>query len=378
MQHSTDREGIDYLMDWIEIAPLCHYAVFAMVAFACLSVLLRGNGDSLQTVAAPRGIGVVLVFVSVVLLIAFWPDELSSDKINYRNTFENLAAGTHPYQYQPKDILFFTYQKLCAATGMPSDAFFLLTSAIFCTNFFIAGKRIFREQSSLYFFAMTVSLGFFSYGTNTLRAGLALSFLALALSFYPQKLKMLLLAVIAVGIHKSTLIPIAAFATAFFVQRPRLLAAGWLGCLCVSLAFGEQIQSYFGEFFIEAEDTRVSGYLLNENSGYKTGFRWDFIAYSLIPIVIGLWMRKREFFNDRFFNLVFGTYIVANGFWLLVIRMPFSDRVAYLSWFLFPLVILYPLLKYPKFVLNTRILVPAAIFCMGTITVGIPLFKTLS
>lgn len=365
-------------MMWINFAPLCHYAVFAMVAVACISVLLRGNGDSLQTLVAPRGVGVVLVFAAVVLLIAFWPDELSSDKINYRDTFENLAAGTYPYQYQPKDILFFTYQRLCAATGMSSNAFFLLTSSIFCMNFFIVGKRIFREKASLYFFAMTVSLGFFSYGTNTLRAGLALSFLALALSFYPQRLKMFLCALIAVGIHKSTLIPVAAFAAAFLVPRPRLLAVGWIGCLCMSLAFGGQIQAYFGNLFIEAEDTRVSGYLLGENSGYKMGFRWDFVVYSLIPIAIGLWLRKREFFSDRFFNLVFGTYIIANGFWLLVIRMPFSDRVAYLSWFLFPMIILYPLLKYPRFILNTRILVPVAIFCMGAITIGLALLRSAS
>lgn len=365
-------------MDWIEIAPLCHYSVFAVVAFACISVLLRGHSDSSQTLVAPRGVGVVLVFAAVVLLIAFWPDGLSSDKINYRNTFENLAAGTYPYEYQPKDFLFFAYQKICAAVGMSSDAFFLLTSTIFCTNFFIAGKRIFLEKASLYFFAMTVSLGFFSYGTNTLRAGLALSFWVLALSFYPQRLKMLLLALIAVGIHKSTLIPVAAFASAFLVPRPRLLAVGWIGCLCISLAFGEQIQAYFGNFFIEAEDTRVSGYLLGESSRYEMGFRWDFVAYSLIPIVIGLWLRKGEFFCDRFFNLVFGTYIIANGFWLLVIRMPYSDRVAYLSWFLFPIIILYPLLKYPRFILNARILVPSAIFCMGAITVGIALFKNIN
>lgn len=365
-------------MTWIDLVTLCHYAIFMMVTVACISVLLRGSADLSQTLVAPRGVGVVLVFIAVVLLIAFWPDELSSDKINYRNSFENLAAGTYPYWYSPKDILFFAYQRFCAATGMPSDAFFLLTSAIFCTNFFIAGKRIFREKSSLYFFAMTVSLGFFSYGTNTLRAGLALSFLVLALSFYPQRLKMLLLALIAVRIHKSTLIPVAAFAVAFLVPRPRLLAIGWIGCLCISLAFGEQIQAYFGNFFIEAEDTRMSGYLLGENSNYKMGFRWDFVVYSLIPIVIGLWLRKREFFSDRFFNLVFGTYIIANGFWLLVIRMPFSDRVAYLSWFLFPMIILYPLLKYPRFILNAWILVPSAIFCMGAITIGVSLFKNLS
>lgn len=361
-------------MSWIELVPICYYIVFGMVVLAYLSVVFRGSDDSELSVVAPRGIGVAFVFVSVVLLIAFWPDELSSDKGGYRNGFEHIAAGTYRGE-GGKDFLFFVYQRFCAALGMPSDVFFLLTSAIFCSNFFIAGKRIFREQASLYFFAMTVSMGFFAYGTNTLRAGLALSFLMLAVSVYPQKLKMILFALIAMGIHKSTAIPVAAFIVATLFPRPKLLALGWAMCIVVSYFAGAQVQLAIGDAFIDSEETRISGYLLGEGGGYKLGFRWDFILYSAIPIVVGLWLRKREFFKDRFFNFVFGTYIIANGFWLLLIRMPFSDRVAYLSWFLFPFVILYPLLRYPKQIPNSRILVPAAIFCMGAITLGLSLVK---
>ena len=36
-----------------------------------------------------------------------------------------------------------------------------------------------------------------------------------------------------------------------------------------------------------------------------------------------------------------------NDNWLLVIRIAFSDRVAYLSWFMIPFIVLYPVLNYP-------------------------------
>lgn len=39
-------------------------------------------------------------------------------------------------------------------------------------------------------------------------------------------------------------------------------------------------------------------------------------------------------------------YCVANAFWVLVINAAFSNRFAYLSWFLMPIVIMYPLFKY--------------------------------
>jgi hypothetical protein len=37
--------------------------------------------------------------------------------------------------------------------------------------------------------------------------------------------------------------------------------------------------------------------------------------------------------------------VFANAFWILVIRANFSNRFAYLSWFMMALVIIYPFLK---------------------------------
>ncbi|HMQ45454.1 MAG TPA: EpsG family protein, partial [Mariniflexile sp.] len=39
------------------------------------------------------------------------------------------------------------------------------------------------------------------------------------------------------------------------------------------------------------------------------------------------------------------TYLICNGFWILVIKANYSNRFAYLSWFMMALVIVYPFLK---------------------------------
>lgn len=356
-------------MSWIELVPIFYRIIFGLVAFGSLSVLLRNETESMNEIVAPRGLGVVLIFFATVLLIGFWPDMLSSDKGTYRSSFENAMAGIDGGM--AKDWLFQLYLSFCARMKMPADCFFLMTALVFCVNFLVAGKRIFGHNYSLYFFALIVSLGFFSYGTNTIRAGLALSFFVLGLSFYPHKIKMVLLSLIAVGIHKSTIIPVAAVIVAMVVPKPKLLFVGWSGCLVLSLLFGVQIQESIGNYFSESEDVRITSYMLGESMVYRQGFRWDFILYSLIPMVVGLWLRKKQFIEDRFFNLLLGTYIVANGFWLLVIRIPYSDRVAYLSWVLFPMVILYPLLRYSKLIPHARALVVAAIFCTGAISIGV-------
>ena len=41
-------------------------------------------------------------------------------------------------------------------------------------------------------------------------------------------------------------------------------------------------------------------------------------------------------------------YLYCNSVWLLVIRMAYTDRMAYFSWFLIPFICLYPVITYQK------------------------------
>ena len=47
--------------------------------------------------------------------------------------------------------------------------------------------------------------------------------------------------------------------------------------------------------------------------------------------------------------------MIANAFWILIIRANFSNRFAYLSWFLMAPVIAYPMLRYKLFPNQYRI-----------------------
>ena len=103
----------------------------------------------------------------------------------------------------------------------------------------------------------------------------------------------------------------------------------------------------------------------------NTGFRWDFLLYSAMPV----WMtwfvckkaeKERKLYGDtleeaetgitgagriadadsmRIFNILATTYILANSFWVMVIKAAFSNRFAYLSWFLYPVVLAYAVVR---------------------------------
>lgn len=98
-------------------------------------------------------------------------------------------------------------------------------------------------------------------------------------------------------------------------------------------------------------DSRVeyySGTIGSQFSSYKTGFRWDFLIYSIVPVIIYILLVKKCQIEDEVLSKIFNLYLFTNAVWLLAIRIAFTDRIAYLSWFLIPFITLYPIIKYPE------------------------------
>ncbi|MDE6170822.1 MAG: hypothetical protein K2F68_06665, partial [Duncaniella sp.] len=62
-----------------------------------------------------------------------------------------------------------------------------------------------------------------------------------------------------------------------------------------------------------------------------------------IPIVFYWYITFIKGVRDGWYNVIAITYMLSNAFWIIVIRSTFSNRFAYLSWFLMPIMIAYPL-----------------------------------
>ena len=81
-------------------------------------------------------------------------------------------------------------------------------------------------------------------------------------------------------------------------------------------------------------------------SGFsRMGFRWDFLLYSSFPVIMIWYVTQYRKFTSREFSLLANTYLLCNAFWILVIRASYSNRFAYLSWFIYPAVMAYPLMR---------------------------------
>ena len=313
--------------------------IFLISLFSCLYILQKGKRNELPVFPS---IFLMIFLCFLILMIGLCPAEYGSDKSRYEVMFVNA-----PYLDLKKDIGWQYYVVLFNRILPNTIVFFLVTAAFYVwSNYRFIRAFVPRDKVYYLFLLTVVSLGFLSYGVNTIRAGVALGFVLLAFINKDKKIIFLILSLIAVAIHKSMLIPIISFVIPMYFHNTKTYLGLWLLMLCVSLLdisiFSEAIQMVTDNI-----DNRVEGYLsATQDANYlKVGFRWDFVIYSMIPIVIGYVYIYKKGFTDRFYCHLYNCYLLANSLWLIVIRIPYTDRFAYLSWFLMPILLLYPLLR---------------------------------
>lgn len=319
---------------------LWYYGVMFLTFLLVLHIVLFSGYQKALAPSYPYQIIFVLIF-AIGLFFSWEPVLIYGDKWVYELDF--FKANSDVTQ-EGKDVGFYLYIKFVAFLTDSSAMFFFITALVYMTGYYVfIQKKIVAEYRLLLFITIITSMGFYAYANNTLRAGLALSLFLLLLSRnYFFKLPTFLLIVVVITIHKSLLLPVLALVLSLLYRRKDNYLALWVACLALSLAAGSTFVNLFGEFFSFA-DERVTQYSSGQSLLYKTGFRWDFVVFSLLPIALAHYY-KRKGYHDPFYEQMLSMYIIANAFWLLLIRMPFSDRLASLSWFLIPVLIMYPLL----------------------------------
>lgn len=305
--------------------------------------LLRGNS---------RSYAVVTFMVFLIFLMGFRPALVGGDTGRYMETYQKMMDGLFDSSEPVKDWLFQSFQYLCAQ-AMPVSLFFFIVACLYVFPVYVACKRLLRNNAV---FLMLVALGafsFFSYGVNGIRNGVATSFVLLALSYISGSIKDKLLCAlfcfIAINCHASVLLPVVAMLFVYFYKNPKFMFYIWGLSVLGSLIIGQSLSSII---LILGLDQRMMSYMtLEETSETEAaiaaaGFRWDFLLYSFMPILLGWYCVFRKKICDLNYHLLLGTYIYSNAVWVILIRIPFSNRFAYLSWFLYAIVLAYPLFKF--------------------------------
>lgn len=244
----------------------------------------------------------------------------------------------------------------CRRMGLNVNEFFLVVEIGYVGSMFAFAWKHTRSNLWLMMLFFFMAFQFYSFGTNGIRNGLACSISLLAIAFLingdESKLSRnfaFFLFFLSMGIHRSATLPtVAAVGSWFYLKDTKLALKFWLISIGISLAAGPMVEQFFVSLGFDDRMEQYSSANLTEKTASVfrgTGFRWDFLMYSAAPVVMIWYVTQYRRFTDRAYSVIANTYLLCNAFWIMVIRAAFSNRFAYLSWFIYPVVIAYPLLR---------------------------------
>lgn len=318
-----------------------YYHLFLVILLVSCFYMLRSTGNRHFMFAFGDNITIILLFIAVVIMGSEPIKEDGSDRHFYAQLV-SLANVGNLIQIG-SDRLFYFYVKVTGLFLTPV-LWMYLTAFIYVFNHLIFSKKVGGYYLYPLFLMFLTGVFFYGYGVNTIRAGFAASFLLLALAFYDKLIYFVSFILIAVNCHFSMIIPALAMLASRFFDKTRIYLILWLIAIPLSAVAGHSFEALFSSM---TSDSRVSYLSVDaDNTHYNVGFRIDFILYSCVPVIMGYYYIIKRGIQDRFYSIVYNTYILANCFWILVIRANFSDRFGYLSWFIYPVVLIYPALKY--------------------------------
>ena len=298
----------------------------------------------------------LLLSIILILFLGLRPVSYHfGDTINYARTYANLQYGLSEYDPDAYDKLFYWIMSK-ASKIMSVNAFFLIIEIgyIGCTLW--ACKRLMRNNVLIALLINLAAFSYYSYGINGIRNGLACSIMLVAFSYIVgsknDKIIAAILSFCAYNIHHSMALPILMMVVSSFVLPKfknsfKLTVAFWILSIFLSLLVGDYLETFFANLGF---DDRLNSYIIDEEDNEmfsSVGFRWDFLLYGMMPIILGWHVVVKKRVSDKTYLMLLNTYVLCNSFWVMLIRASYSNRFAYLSWFIYPMLLAYPLLKLP-------------------------------
>ena len=316
--------------------------VFVMTRYAVVDFSDQERG----AVINDRIVWIITLFI--VLFIGYRPisGRYFVDMSGYAASYKVLLWGKEfHFNWDVANLIFDNLFAYMGSIKIPIEYFFLLMACVYFVCMMVACRKLFPRDAFLSLIVYLGAFSTFSYGTNGIKAGAAASIFLLALAYRENKWLATTILLISIGFHHSMVVPVVAFVVACFSQNHRLFFGGWLFSLFLAAIHVTDFMTFFSQFTDEHGasylDTNVKNAVL-----YVSGFRPDFIIYSAIPIFLGYFLIEFKKIESDTYNFLWCTYTLTNCVFLLCTYGTFINRIAYLSWLMYPFVLIYPFLYF--------------------------------
>ena len=326
------------------------YLIFVtIITLFVYSKYSQKNGNITHPLNKRKKDGTFVLALLMVLFIGFRPESyVFVDMFNYIIDYNAFYKNTiFIFNKEAENLLFDNYFAWIGSMDLGTTFFFVSIAVIYFVCSYIACRRLFPQDTLAAYLVFLAAFSTFSYGTNGIKAGAAASIFLVAMS-YRENLKMCIpLILISWGCHHSMIMTVVAFALTLVYKNSKVYFAGWCFCLLIAMAHITFFQELFAGILSDSGDSGAN-YLnaVDNECGGKSGFRIDFVIYSAMPILVGYWaVYKKRMQLSKIYTCLLNLYMTLNGTWMLCMYANFTNRIAYLSWFLYPIVLIYPYLN---------------------------------
>lgn len=284
-----------------------------------------------------RAVGGITLALGLVLLLGLRPlSPIYIDMTTYATVFERAKFGLEALTFNDPLFNLFT---TAAAASISVSTYFLLCAALYVIPKAWACRILCGPRWPLPLAAMATSFSFYGFGTNGIRNGIAASIGLLALA-WPRVGGKVLIGLASILTHASLALSMVSHAITWRFRSVRFWLVVWATSIPISFVLPKGAVLTI----ISIQEDSRTGYF--DTLG-GTDFRYDFIIYSAVgAAAIAYWKVHRKVEDTQFDHLA-STYLLANAFWILINQIAFSNRFAYLSWFMLEVAVLLPLVRAP-------------------------------
>ena len=333
--------------------PAKSYYTIYLIIFTILTLFIyskyrRKNGNIISPQRKKQD-GTFLLVLFMVVFIGLRPASyVFVDMMNYITHYHALYEGIDfAFNRNAENFLFDNYVAWIGSNYLGTTFLFVSIAAIYFICTYIACRKMFPRDTLVAYLVFLAAFSTFSYGTNGIKAGAAGAIFLMAMSFRDNLKICIPLVLVSWGFHHSMIMTVVAFALTLVYKNSKVYFAAWCLCLLIAMAHITFFQELFAGILSDSGDSGAN-YLndVNGDWGGKTGFRIDFVIYSAMPILVGYWaVYKKKLQLSKIYTCLLNLYMVLNGTWMLCMYANFTNRIAYLSWFLYPIVLIYPYLN---------------------------------
>lgn len=327
---------------------LYEYIYIVVVAILTLFIFLRYMQYSWNRLLVPaesRNTFAVLLTVLMIVFIGFRPvSAVFVDMVNYSRAYQLYQDEVFVFDWTLENKLFDNLFLWMASAGIDQSFWFVAIAAVYFGGIFIACRKMFPRDALYAMLVYLAAFSTFAAGVNGIKSGAAASLFLVAIAYRDKKWLSYLFLFLSYGFHHSMQVLVVAYIVVSLVKKPKYYLWIW----GASLLMAALHITFFQELFAGFTDEHSAGYLVfdqNDEALHLTGFRLDFIIYSAIPIILGYYLIFKRGLKSEKFNFLYNMYVLVNSVWLLCMYANYTNRIAYLSWLLLPIILVYPFLN---------------------------------